>query len=335
MAKKITRDQVAKAVGVSPSTVTRALNDHPGIPEKTRLRIQKASTELGYIPSRLSRSHYQNRSFRLGFVIPFSREGENVETLPKEYFSKVLMGATHSALTQNYSITLIPDENLSAENLAHMVLEKSIDGLIIVGGKSGDKRYDYFIKEDIPFVLIHNYDEKQKALYVDINPLKGLYDALVYLKDKKIKRVSYLGAGSSFVNSVDRENAIKKSCSELGLDFVQSVQSDGWSREKAYEVCDEFFGKDKPEVVFCANDRMAFGVIQKFREKKIHVPESIRVVGFDHQDIATLVSPKITTIENPFFSIGQKSSELLISKLNGEEVKSISIDSRFIPYESA
>ena len=91
MSRKVTRDQVAKAVGVSPSTVTRALNGHPGIPDSTKERIQKASRELGYIPSRLSRSHYQNRSFRLGFVIPFTREGEDVETLPKEYFSKVLM----------------------------------------------------------------------------------------------------------------------------------------------------------------------------------------------------------------------------------------------------
>lgn len=335
MSEKVTRDQVAKAVGVSPSTVTRALNHHPGIPEKTRLKIQKASLELGYIPSQLSRSHYQNRSFRLGFVIPFSREGEQVETLPKEYFSKVLMGATNSALNQRYSITLTPDENLSADDLIKMVKEKSVDGFIIVGGKTGDSRYAALLEQEVPFILIHNYERSLDVLYVDIDPEQGIHEALVYLRKKGISKVAYLGAGDDFINSQDRELAIINGCRKLNLSCTKIVQSRGWSREEAYKSCEKFIGASMPEVIFCANDRMAFGVIQKMQVLGKKVPDDIRVVGFDHQDIATLVSPKISTIENPFFSIGQKSAELLIAKLNGEEVKSVSIRSRFISYESA
>lgn len=335
MPGKVTRDQVAEAVGVSPSTVTRALNDHPGIPEKTRLKIQKASEKLGYIPSRLSRSHYQNRSFRLGFVIPFTREGENVETLPKEYFSKVLMGATNSALNQKYSITLIPDENLSGEELSRMVLEKSVDGLILVGGKVGDERYPIFLKKEIPFVLIHNYDPELKVLHIDIDPTQGIMAALDHLKDRGIKTIGYLGAGQDFINSSDREQAIMKGCEMTGLNCIRVIQSNGWSREEAYNTAEEFLVGDRPEAIFCANDRMAFGLIQKFQEKGLKIPDDAKVIGFDLQDIATLVSPKITTIENPFFAIGQKSAELLIAKLNGEEVESISIASRLVVHESA
>lgn len=335
MPEKVTRDQVAQAVGVSPSTVTRALNDHPGIPEKTRLKIQKASEKLGYIPSRLSRSHYQNRSFRLGFVIPFTREGENVETLPKEYFSKVLMGATNSALNQKYSITLIPDESLSGEDLARMVLEKSVDGLIIVGGKTGDERYPIFLEKEIPFILIHNYDPELKVLHIDIDPSQGILAALDHLKDQGVSSVGYLGAGRDFINSADREQAILKGCELTGLNCTQIIQSKGWSREEAYNTSEEFLKANRPQAIFCANDRMAFGLIQKFQEHGLKVPDDVRVIGFDLQDIATLVSPKITTIENPFFAIGQKSAELLIAKLNGGEVESISIPSRLVVHESA
>ena len=155
------------------------------------------------------------------------------------------------------------------------------------------------------------------------------------MKTKGVKTVGYLGAGKDFINSHDREQAIIAGCEETGLECKMVVQSQGWSREEAYKTAKEFVIDDRPEAIFCANDRMAFGLIQKMKEHEVEVPKDLKVIGFDLQDIATLASPKITTIENPFFYIGQKSAEILIAKLNGKKVESISINSRLIVNESA
>lgn len=325
---------MAKLAGVSSSTVSRALNDHPAIGEDTKAKIRKISQELGYTPSQLSRSYYQNKSFRLGLVIPFLQKGEEVETLPKEYFSKVLLGATHRGMQNDYSINLIPDQNLKSEDLIELVKSKSVDGLIIVGAKNNDKRFKNLQTQNIPFIFVHHYDPRHPYLYVDIDPKAGMEEAILLLKNQGIKNCSFLGAGDIFINSTDRQEVFEKLCKKHSI-TIHSVHQGDYSRNSGTITAEVLLNKGLPDALISANDRMAYGALEAFKSAGIHIPEQIKIIGFDNQEISQLSHPQLTTIENPFYKIGQIAANLLIGKLNGENVKSQKLQSKLIRRGSA
>ena len=93
--------------------------------------------------------------------------------------------------------------------------------------------------------------------------------------------------------------------------------------------------KGLPDAIICANDPMAFGLIEGLKEKNIRIPEDIRIIGFDNQDISHHIKPKLTTVDNPFHAVGMLAAKKLIAKLKGEEVKSELLASRLIVRESA
>ena len=328
----IKRIDVAKYCNVSPSTISRALSDHPSIPESTREKVKSAAKKLGYIPSNLGSTLKFRKSFQLGLVIPFSFE-RKLHAYPYEYFSKLLYGLTMSAQESNYRITVIPDQDLDTEKAANLVLSKTVDGLIFPINTNNKFSYISLQKKKIPFILVHNYIPDSTIPFVDVDCRPGMWDALVYFKNIGIRRVGFLTGGINYVNSKDRLIAFKEFSQKLELKITNIVDGD-FSKTSGYKSTNLFLRISLPEVIFCANDRMALGLIQGLQERGIKIPDEIRIIGFDNQDICTLISPTLSTIENPFFEIGQTAIRLLIEILNGSEVKGVSLPSKLVMRES-
>ncbi len=326
------RNDVAKFAKVSPSTVTRALNDHKSIPAATRNRLKKIAAKYGYVPSHLGRSHYQKKSFRLGVIIPYDYE-KKTHPLPSEYFSKLLFGILHEAAKNKYTINLIADNNLSAEEMAKAVLSHSVDGLIMFIRKTGDSRYSYLHKNKIPFMLVHDYVPNKPYLYVDCDSRPGMEEAFKYLVSKKVKNAGYLTGGNDYMNSLDRTKIFNQLAEKYNI-HVSSIVDGDFSRKSGLQAAKEFLEKKLPQAIICANDKMAFGLIEGLKQFDVHVPRDLGVIGFDNQDVANLAAFKLTTIENPYFEAGEQAAKILIEKINGEKPESVLIDSKFILRES-
>jgi DNA-binding LacI/PurR family transcriptional regulator len=336
--KNATRIDVAKEAGLSPSTVTRALTDHPGIPEKTRNLVKEIASRIGYIPSLLGRSFYQKKSFCLGVVLPFEQKdekGRKVNTIQGEYFSKLLFGLMLKANGYQYRVNLIADNGLSAEALASEVERKSCDGLLFLYSRTDDLRPKELLKRKIPFVLIHRSDLKATYPSVDINNEKGIALILEHLKSKGVKTISYIGGQTQSTNSLDREKAVKEISQTLGIEILKIVPGN-FSRRSGLAAGKIILAEKKlPEAVVCANDRMAYGCVEAFKGAGKKMPDEIRVTGFDDTDIAGLSSPKLTTVINPFFEIGMAASEMLIKIIKGEKVKNVLVEPELVIRESA
>jgi LacI family transcriptional regulator len=328
---RITRIEVAKKAGVSPSTVTRALNDHPGIPEKTRKRIKALSKKLGYVPSQLARGYFQKKSFRIGMVIPMDN---NDYVLPYEYFSKTTAGVIKGADAQNYTVSIIKDDPLKKNELANLVNKHSVDGMIFVSVAIKDTRFSYLHRHRIPFVFIHHYCRNKPYVYVDCDSYTGMKQSFEYIRKKNIKKIGFLGGGNGYVNSIDRKRIFKELSGEYNMTVTKVVQGN-YSRQSGFRAAQDFLKGQRPQLIFCANDRMALGLLQSLAQKNIMVPQHIKIIGFDNQEISRISVPPITTIENPFFEIGEKAADKLIALIKGERVTSESPPSRLIVRETA
>ncbi|MEK6794188.1 MAG: LacI family DNA-binding transcriptional regulator, partial [Spirochaetota bacterium] len=289
---------------------------------------------FGYVPSDLARSFYQKKSFRLGLVIPFSMSEGRVRAVPSEYFSKVLYGAVGAAKAARYSVTVITDDGLSARDLEREVLSHAVDGFIFLGGRIGDTRYDELHSRTVPFVLVHHYVPGKPFISVDTDSESGMRELFAYFREKSVRVLGFLNGGESFVNAVDRTRLFSSLAEEFGFTVMRSVDGD-FSRTSGRNAASHFLGAPFPDAIVCANDRMAFGLIEAFKRENVAIPADVRVTGFDNQDVSTLLTPALTTIDNPLYDIGALAAKKLIHRIRGEEVASEQLPSRLIVRESA
>lgn len=330
----VSRREIAEAARVSPSTVSRALAGSPLIPEATKKKIERIARRFGYVPSNLARSFYQKKSFRLGIVIPFSLHEGRVRAVPSEYFSKVLYGAVGAAKAARYSVTVITDDGLTARDLERDVLSHSVDGFIFLGGRIGDTRYDELHARSVPFVLVHHYVPGRPFITVDTDSESGLRELFAYFKEKNVRVLGFVNGGEHFVNAVDRTVLFNALTKEFGFTVMRSVDGD-FSRTSGRNAADHFLGKPFPDAIVCANDRMAFGLIEAMKRENISIPADVRVTGFDNQDVSTLLTPALTTIDNPLYDIGALAAKKLMQRIRGDSAESERLPSRLIVRESA
>ncbi|MBF0289721.1 MAG: LacI family DNA-binding transcriptional regulator [SAR324 cluster bacterium] len=330
---KVSRKEVSEKANVSPSTVSRALSDHPAIPQSTKNRIKKIARELGYIPSQIGKSFNQKKSFRLGLVVPFKYEGI-LETISPNYMSNIIYGILVSASKKNYSLNIVADLNLDAKGLEALVLSHQVDGLIFPRPKISDRRFAYLYKNKVPFIFIHHYVKNRPYLYVDCDPKPGMQAAFRYLAGLNVSKVSFLSGGDQYINSIDRKKIFQELSALHKMKICQIIDGN-FSKASGIEAASGFIAEGKPDAILCTNDRMAFGLVQELKERNIRIPEDIRVLGFDNEYISTLAAPHLTTIDNSFSQLGQLAGEKLIASINGKKVESEQIRTKLIIRASA
>jgi len=317
---KVTRLTVAARAGLSPSTVSRALADHPGIPESTRRRVKAVAKSLGYVPSDLGRSFYQKKSFRIGVVIPFKRDPASgrLRTILSEYFSKTLFGIIHAVDPARYTVNVIADGGLDAGALAAMALSHSVDGFVFLGLRAGDGRPRALHEKSIPFVLIHHYEAGHPFPFVDIDSESGYRALFTHLASKGVKDFAWIAGDPGYLDATDRDRIVERLAPEFGLTLARKL-SGRYSRRGGREAGEALLkGGRLPHAIVCANDRSAYGVIEALRAAGRRVPEDVRVTAFDNNDLATLVTPALTTLDNPFFEIGRLAGLKMLALFRGE-----------------
>ncbi len=326
---KANRDSVAKAAGVSPSTVSRALSGNPLISLSTREKIEALAMKMGYVPSIIGKSHYSGKSYQIGAVVPL-----NNRTVVSEYFGRMIYGMVSTAETKGYSVSVIADTGLSSNELEQRVKSRAVDGLLMLSTKTSDKRFAQLYEHKIPFILIHNYFPNKPYLFAECDSNPGMLQAFTHLKEKGVRTISFVSGNREYRDTLDRETIFDNLVKQMRFKCIEKFNGD-FSRTSGLRVARQIREDSVPDAIICANDRMAFGLIEGLNTRGIKVPEDVMIIGFDDQFLSTLISPKITTIENPFEEIAKAATERLIDLIDGKSVKSIRVPSRLIHRESA
>jgi LacI family transcriptional regulator len=294
--ERITIYEVAAKAGVSLATVSRVINNHQNVTEKTRKKVQKAIEELGYRPSGLAKALATSKTTNIGVIIPSANY---------VFVANMLNGITKTAREYGYAITLFVTSHEKDEALQAIdkLITSHVDGAIIFDTKITDEEIISFAKNKPVIVLDRNLDHPNVYSSVVKNK-QMVYELIKEMIKRGYKKFSYASGPKRTKDNQDRYEGFLKALDEQNI--VPHLQFVGnFTIESGYSIGESIAKiEDKPDFIFCANDEMAVGLIRALKDNKIHIPQQIAVAGFDGIYLGDYITPKLTTIKVDYLNWG-------------------------------
>jgi len=307
---------IAKRVGYSVTTVSRALAGYDDVAEPTRQLILKAASEMGYHPDATARHLRQRRTDTIGFVIP-----THGPRFSDPFFSELLAGIGNEAARQEFDL-LVSTRAPGAEELEvyrRIVMERRVDGLLVVRTRQQDQRIAYLVEQGFPFVAFGRSDLEAEFPYLDVDGEVGLRQLTQYLIDLGHRRIAYLNAPPNLMFASHRLEGYRAALVANHVPFDEYLIAVGELTEHSgYAVGRDLLTRDeRPTAIIACNDLMALGIISAAQSLGLAVGHDVSVAGFDDIPLAEHAHPPLTTVRQPIYEIGQRICEMLLSLLQG------------------
>jgi len=322
--RRVNIQEVAKEAGVSPSTVSRALNGFPGISEKTRERIVEIARKLNYRPNYRGQILTTQNTKNIGLLIT---------DITNPFFPELVMGAEEYASKSGYTVLLgnTSESEEKETNYLDFFSRGPVDGIIISASRVSNEHIIMLAEEGLPIVVINRILEHPKISYVSTDMEKGGYLATMHLLRLGHSKIAFINGPKHSEVSQRRLEGYKKALKEVGVDYNPDLisfnvpVSESGYKEAIKLLCTG----EAPTAIFTYNDVMAFGVIKAAKELGIKIPEELSVVGFDDIFFSSFTDPPLTTIKQFKEELGRMAVELLF-KLMGGERESLLIEPELI-----
>jgi len=315
---KITIADIAQKAHVSAMTVSRVLSGKGPVAAGTAAKIKKIIKELDYQPNWLARSLSSKKSLILGVTIP-----QQEQVLLDNYIAQALRGITDVAQQADYRILLIPFDPFRGtdDEYVNWARSKLIDGLILVKTNMGDPRIEALADSGFPFVLLNHKLKNKNVNFVDARNVTGGGLAVEYLYEKGHRKIACVTGNLDESNARDRWRGFKDSMKKLHLDLREDWIIPGWfDQQTAYIESQRLFpAAEIPSAVFCCDDYMAIGVMKRIKELGLSVPQDVALVGFDDIELASYITPSLTTIRQPLTQLGRRAVHLLLQLIEGSK----------------
>ena len=324
---------VAQAVGVSISTVSRALNHPNMVDEKTRLRIQSAVKMMGYVPQGAGRALVSRETFTIGAII--SQIGASA-------FAKTIEALRTQLSKAGYTLLLAqPTEgNISSIGPLRVLIERGVDAVVLGGGGKYLDDWKYLLeKNNIPLVNI--WADTSEGNSGDIgfdNYLAGQTAVNYLLSLGHLKFALISGALEGNQRASRRYLGILETIASNGGQLMRNnIKEADYTFQAGYDATLELLNS-RPDftALICGNDYLALGAISALRERGLEVPESMSVIGFNNSDFSPFINPPLTTVSFPSAEIGMHAAELLVNLSKGKITipKSLTLPTQLIIRES-
>jgi LacI family transcriptional regulator len=320
MTDRLTLEEIGKIAGVSRSTVSRVINNKPGVKKQVRDQVLKVIDETGYIPNPAARSLAANRTGLLGLVIPRS-----VATFFGDpYFSKLVQGISQSCYTHDYMLTLFLMYSKEDEQmlLPHLTQNSFVDGLIVQATTDSDPVIPHLQKSTIPFIVLGSLNNMDDRLnFIDVDNLSGGYLATEHLIKLGNRRIAHIAGTRDTRPAQDRLAGYKKALADHGIQHDPDLVREGFFTEDGgYRAAKKLF-KAKPDAIFAASDTMAAGSLRAAKEFGLSIPGDLALMGFDDLPPALNTDPPLSTIHQPIRQFGTNAVNMLIDIItNGKKL---------------
>jgi len=314
----VTLKDIAQRVGVSVTTVSRALGGYEDVAEATREKVLHAAEELGYYPSATARQLQKRRTDTIGFVIPTFGP-----RFSDPYFSELLAGIGNEAARHNFDLlvsTRSPDSPEEEEAYHRLVDGRRVDGVLVVRTRIEDSRLAYLTQRNFPFVAFGRSQANEDFPYLDVDGQKGLRDVVQHLIDLGHERIAYVSAPLNLTFATHRLAGYKQALEESGLAYDEDLVIVGYlTEEDGYQAAHRLLSlPNPPTAIAVANDLMALGAMRAAHEHGLNVGHDVAITGFDDIPLATHAHPPLTTVCQPIYDIGRRVCRMLIQVIKGE-----------------
>ncbi|MWC29148.1 LacI family DNA-binding transcriptional regulator [Paenibacillus sp. MMS18-CY102] len=315
----VTIYDIAKQTGLSPTTISKVLNNYHDVSEKTKAKVLQAAKEMGYLPNSSARTLTTKRSWTLGILFVEST-GMGIR---HPFFNAVIESFKSEAESRGYDLMFI-SKDIGGKETSYLehCRYRSVDGVIVILLDPRNPGMQELLDSDIPCVLLDCESTKAGTVYSD--NLNGGYQAIQYLQGLGHRKIAHISGGSYYFAGQQRQLGYELALQRLKLnkrpDYI--IEGGDYTLESGYEAMLELLAlEDPPTAVFAAGDNLAIGAMKALKEKGLRVPEDVSIIGFDDIELASYVTPALTTIRQDTKLLGTKAAEILIESI--ESVRSI------------
>jgi LacI family transcriptional regulator len=314
----VTLKDIAKRVGFSITTVSRALGGYDDVADETRHLIVQTAQEMGYRPNVMARRLQKQRTDTLGFVIPTFGP-----RFSDPFFSELLAGMGNEAASHDYDLlvsTHPPDTPEEAQAYERLVRERRVDGVIVTRTRIKDARIAYLLEQDFPFAAFGRTQVDGKYACVDVDGELGVFQATQYLIEQGHREIGIIKASADLMFALHRCGGFVRALELHGLAVEPTWAEQGDLTERGgYAAASRLLtGSKRPTAIIASNDLMAMGAMRAARENGLTVGRDLSVVGFDDIPLAEHAHPPLTTVRQPVYEIGRQVCRMLVQILAGE-----------------
>lgn len=307
---------IARAAGVSHTTVSRALRESPLISQETRERIQLLAREMGYTPNAIAQSLQMRQTSTIGLV---------VTSIADPFFGDVVKGVEEVARSAGFSVLLSashndPDQTMEIIETFH---RRRVDGILVASSRIASDYKQRINSIRVPTVLINSQVEQQDRLlhWISVDDARGGELAVEHLLGLGHQAIGYLGISSRSSNR-ERLQGYRNAMAEAGVtprdEWIVTMPGDEASQDEdiaAGQSALPVLLATGVTAVFCYNDTIAIGVLTACREARIMVPQQLSIVGFDDIAMASCMMPPLTTVRQPKAELGRLATTVMLDLL--------------------
>jgi LacI family transcriptional regulator len=303
-------EDIAQLAGVSRSTVSRVVNQHPNVRASVRKRVLEVIQSAGYHPNAAARTLASQRSWMIGMVLP--RSVSSFFTDP--YFPRLTQGIAQACNQYNYTLSLfLIGTHEDEEKIYPRISRKGLlDGILVQSGQIGDQLIDRLLSSNIPLVTAGRPFQSSDVSYIDVDNINAAYSAVSHLVRLGYQRIGTITGLADSTVSVDRKEGYLKALTERGRDVDSNLIAEGDFTEAGGYYAMQRLLPARPDAIFAASDMMALGAMRAASDAGLRVPDDIAFIGFDDLPLATLPKPQLTTVRQPIYQFGFKAVEILI-----------------------
>ena len=338
--KQITLKQIAEHLNISITTVSKALKDYPDVSPKTKALVKELAKTLNYKPNTFAVNLRTKESKTIGLIIP---------VIVHHFFSSVIKGIISQAEKKGYLVIILQsNESYELEKKQiDLLMSQRVDGILIsLANSTADfSHLKEVIAQDKPLVMFDKIAKIVKCSKVIIDDRKAAYLATQHLIDTGCKRIAHFRGALLPQNSIDRFLGYKKALLDNNFPYDPSLvyicECGDMSFEEGKKNAQELL-KDHNDVdgIFINTDLVAIGAMTEFYKQGVKIPEDISIVGFSNWFMSSVISPTLTTIDQPGYKMGKAAFKQLLKEINKRKknkpvvFKEIVLDTALIKRES-
>src|SRR3972149_1426392 len=315
MIKRTTLADIAKAARVSMMTVSRAINNKPGLSDELRQHILDLAEEMGYRPNTFARGLATQQTTTIGLVVP---------DITNPFFAQIARGVEDAAFENQYNIFLVNtnEDDVREAAVLDTLWQKGIDGVIICSSRLSEEALEYQIQR-FPAIVLVNRELKtsqSNLITINVNDHRSAQRVLQNFKDLGRKKIAYLGGPENSFSNQRRLEGYKAGLISADIPFNAQLLENAQPTTEGGRAAAAALLKRLPEVdaIFAFNDLVAVGAMQVCQEMGKRVPEDVAIIGVDDIPLATIIRPQLTTMHVALTHIGRLALRALLDIINGE-----------------
>jgi DNA-binding LacI/PurR family transcriptional regulator len=308
---------IALVLGISKSTVSRALNDHYDVNPETARKVRELAAKIDYHPNLLAQHLKQQRTNTIGVIIP--------DTVNR-FFAKAIGGIQQVANMAGYNVMICQsNESLALErNNLKTLMASKVDGLLISVSRETDRHdhLQYAIDKELPIVFFDRIIEELNASQVHSDNYEISFQGTEHLLAQGCKRIAFIAGPRFLYNSRNRLSGYIEALRKHNVSISESLIVDSnYGTTDVEDYTRHLFNlRHKPDGIFAINDMAALEIMHILKKRGLNVPKDVAVLGFNNETICRFVEPSLSSIDHPAFDMGAAATEILLKQITKSEI---------------